>query len=222
MAAYTKTSRKSPPEDENICCPCSMDMPLRFVRPGKLNRSKGSKASRATSIGDIDVASVSLVLASKSGSWLGASRFVSAPNASGGWLSHAQASNSANCSGFSIQGACQWTVATRFVCWRRRSANSRDKRSACSGSLPRTLMRNSRALVKCCWYSFKPCTVGSSGGNRLRMSTSNRSRQKPSPTATSNRAHHQRFRKPLTAPGSPSTFPPTFCSPNASRHPPHG
>ena len=64
MADCTNNKRKFPSEEANICCPCSIERPLRLVSAGMFSRSKGSKARRAMSIGDMEVVSTSLVWAS--------------------------------------------------------------------------------------------------------------------------------------------------------------
>src|ERR1035438_3849834 len=86
-----------------------------FVSAGMSSRSNGSKARRATSIGDMEVVSRSLVRVSTGFNWLAASRFVSAAKSSGGWLNQNQPSSSPIWAGFSIQGGCQETLATRLV-----------------------------------------------------------------------------------------------------------
>ena len=75
-----------PSGEANICCPCSIEKPLRLVKDGIFSKSKGSKARRATSMGDMEVARTSLVRSSTVFNWSGANRLVSAAKDSGGWL----------------------------------------------------------------------------------------------------------------------------------------
>ena len=61
-----------------------MEKPLKLVSAGMFNKSNGSKARRAMSIGDMEVARTSLVSVSTACSRSGASRLVSAAKDSGG------------------------------------------------------------------------------------------------------------------------------------------